>query len=209
MQSLFCTSYSCSQSPQDPKLKIVLAIILSMALLATGCNAQWISTALADLPVLTQMALNIATLAATLESGQQANPADLAAIQNISSQASRDLTVLQSLYNQYKASPDATTLQKIQSTISTINASLPALLKSAHISDATLSAKVTAGVNLILTTVSSFAALMPQATAATSQRAGRATFSIPTASQLKKQWNQQVCSPAASSASVVAACVVR
>ena len=44
------------------KSKTVLAILLSISLLATGCSAQWISIALADLPVLTQMALNIGTI---------------------------------------------------------------------------------------------------------------------------------------------------
>ena len=48
--------------------RIVLAAVLSLALVATGCSAQWISVALADLPVLTQMALNIASLVATLQS---------------------------------------------------------------------------------------------------------------------------------------------
>ena len=42
----------------------------------TGCSAQWISVALADLPVLTQMALNIAALVATLQAGKQLSPAE-------------------------------------------------------------------------------------------------------------------------------------
>ena len=41
--------------------RIMLAIVLSISLVTTGCGAQWISVALADLPVLTQMALNIGT----------------------------------------------------------------------------------------------------------------------------------------------------
>jgi hypothetical protein len=35
--------------------RIVLALVLGISLIATGCSAQWISVALADLPVLTQM----------------------------------------------------------------------------------------------------------------------------------------------------------
>lgn len=45
--------------------RIALAFVLSISLIATGCSAQWVSVALADLPVLTQMALNIAALVAT------------------------------------------------------------------------------------------------------------------------------------------------
>ncbi len=96
-------------------IKAALALVLSVSLLATGCTAQWISVALADLPVLTQMALNVATLAVTLQSGKQVNPAEAAAIQNISAEASKDLNLLQTLYNQYKANPSVTTLQQDRS----------------------------------------------------------------------------------------------
>jgi hypothetical protein len=177
-------------------MKAVLAVVLSISLLATGCSAQWISVALADLPVLTQMALNIAALAATLQSGKQLSPADVAAIQNISAEASRDLNLLETLYNQYKASPSAAGLQKIADAIATINANLPALLQAAHIGDPTLSARITAAVNLILTTVTSFASLIPQETGMpTAQRVAAAKIAIPRAKDLKKQWNLQVCGP--------------
>jgi len=82
-----------------------------------------------DLPVLTQMALNIAALVATLQSGKQLSPAEAAAIQNISAEASRDLNLLEMLYNQYKANPTAGGLQKIEDAIATINSNLPALLQ--------------------------------------------------------------------------------
>ena len=79
--------------------RILLAVVLSVSLIATGCSAQWVSVALADLPVLTQMALNLAALVATLQSGKQLSPAEALAIQNISAEASKDLPLLQSLYN--------------------------------------------------------------------------------------------------------------
>jgi hypothetical protein len=170
--------------------KSLLVLVLAITLAATGCSAQWINIALQDLPVLTQMALNIATLVSALASGQQANSGDVAVIQNISAQASRDLNLLQSLYAEYKANPSATTLQKIQNVISDLDQNLPALLESAHISNSTLAARITAAINLILTTVNNFAALMPQTAPATSQRLPVAP---PTAKQLKQQWNQQIC----------------
>jgi hypothetical protein len=115
----------------------------------------------------------------------------------VSAQASRDLSLLQSLYSEYKANPNATTLQKIQNVISDLNQNMPALLRSAHIGNPVLSARITAAVNLILTTVNSFAALIPQtapsASASTSQRAR--TPQPPGAKALKKQWNQQICAP--------------
>src|SRR5438270_13205851 len=102
----------------NSRLKVLFAVVLAATIGITGCSGQWINLALQDLPVLTQMALNIATLASTLASGQQANSGDVAVIQNISAQASRDLSLLQSLYSEYKANPSATTLAKIQNVIS-------------------------------------------------------------------------------------------
>jgi len=183
------------------KSKCLLALVLAIAIATTGCSSQWINIALQDLPVLTQMALNIATLAATLASGNQVSTADVAVIQNISAQASRDLNLLQTLYNGYKANPNSGTRQKIQNVISDLNQNLPALLEAAHISSATLTARVTAAVNLILTTVNSFASLIPQSTPATSipqstpATSQKAKVSLPRPTDLKRQWNQQVCVP--------------
>ena len=178
----------------------MLAILLSISLLATGCSAQWISVALADLPVLTSMALNIGTLVTTLESGRSISAADTNAIQNISAQASKDLNLLSALYSEYKANPSASVIQKIQSAIADINQNLPALLQAAHISDPVLAARVAAGVNLILTTVASFASLIPQTSQmSTSQTVPARNVAIPKASDLKKAWNQQVCGPTGSS----------
>ena len=179
--------------------RIVLAFVLSLSLIATGCSAQWISVALADLPVLTQMALNIAALVSTLQSGKQLTPAEALAIQNISAEASKDLTLLQALYNTYKANPSPDTLQKIESLIQDTSQNLPALLQAAHISDPPLSARITAAVNLILTTVSSFASLIPQVPTA-APRTARQNTVIPRPKDLKKQWNQQVCAPSGNAA---------
>ncbi len=194
-------SSSISKLNSISKSRTVLAIVLSISLVAAGCSTQWISIALADLPALTQMALNLGTIITTLESGRQINPTEATAIQNISAQASKDLNLLATLYNQYKANPTASALQKIQSVIADINQSLPVLLQTAHISDPVLSARVTAGVNLILTTVASFAGLIPQTqTQLVAAKVTRQQLAIPKASDLKKQWNQQVCGPTGNSA---------
>jgi hypothetical protein len=69
-------------------------------------------------------------------------------------------------------------------------------LQAAYIGDPVLSARVAARVNLILTTVASFAALMPQTSVLpTAQKMAHPQVAIPKASDLKKQWNQQVCWP--------------
>jgi len=191
-------------------MKAVLAIALCVSLVATGCTAQWISVALADLPVLTQMALNIASLVSTLQAGKQLNGADAVAISNISAEATKDLSLLQALYNEYKSSPSTGTIENMQNVIAEISQNLPALLAAAHISDAVLSARITAAVNLILTTVQSFAALIPQTSAAAKEPRGAGQKAIPNPKQLKQQWNRQVCAPTGNSAldAVLEGCVI-
>src|SRR3989441_13224826 len=93
-------------------MKAVLAVVLCVSLATTGCTADWIKVALADLPGLTQMALNIASLVAALETGKQVSPTEAATIQNISAEAGKDLNLRQPLYDQYKANPDKPPLQK-------------------------------------------------------------------------------------------------
>ena len=175
------------------KSKSLLALVLAIAIATTGCSAQWINIALQDLPVLTQMALNIATLVGTLSSNKPPNTADLAVIQNISAQASRDINLLQTLYSEYKENPSDTTLRKILNVIAELNRNLPALLESAHISNPVLSARVTAAVGLILSTVNSFAALIPHTTTAVSARISKVPQNLPTKQELKQRWNEQVC----------------
>jgi hypothetical protein len=149
ISKLFCRKEVDFVNPNS-KSKIILALILCVSLIATGCNPQWLSVALADLPALTQMALNIATVVTTLQSGKQINSTEAAAIQNISTESSKDLNLLQELYKEYQANPNASTLQKIQDVNGEINRNLPALLKAAHVSDPVLSARINAGVTLIL-----------------------------------------------------------
>jgi hypothetical protein len=193
----------------NSRSKAVLAALLSLSLLTTGCSSEWINVALADLPVLVQMALNIGTVVTSLQSGQQLSAADAAAIQNISNQASKDLNLLQALYNDYKANANAATLQKIQGVVADINTNLPALLQAAHINDAALSTRVTTAVNLILATVNSFATLMPTTgVASANAKIAKANTRIPHAADLKKQWNQQVCT-ARSGESVLVGCTLK
>src|SRR4029077_18207891 len=137
-------------------------------------------------------------MVATLQSGKQASAAELAAAQNISAEASKDLTLLQTFYNDYKARPSADTIQKIENVIADINQNLPALLQAAHISGP-LAARGPAGVNLILTTVSSFASLIPQPAPPSTARRTRQNSVIPKAEELRKQWNHQVCGPSGNS----------
>ncbi len=165
----------------------VTALLLVLMLL-TGCTANWIQVALNDLPVLLQMALNIASLVGTIQSGQSPSAAEIAAINNISAAAKTDLTLIQSLYNDYKANPSATTLQKIQDAISAADQELPGLLQAAHIMNAVLAARISAAVSLILTTIDSFAALIPAPIPGPVAASRRLAAKPLNAKQLKQAW---------------------
>jgi hypothetical protein len=180
---------------------VLLVLVIAIAIGTTACTASWVSTALADLPVLTQMALNIGTLISTLDTGKPISPADAATIQNISAQAAKDLNLIAALYADYKTSPDPSVLVKITAAIEDTQQNLTELLAAAHISDTDLSARITAGVNLILTTVESFASLIPTPPATTSAAIARRAAvpgahnkkaNVPSPNDLKKAWNQQV-----------------
>jgi len=175
--------------------KCLLALVLACSIVTTACTADWIKVALADLPVVTQMALNIASLAAALKSGQPSDAADAANIQNISHEAATDLGLLSALYTDYKSNPTQDTMQKIQQVIATLNTNLPALLASAHIKNADLNARVTAGVTLILETVNTFAALIPQSAASASRSVAASKVVLPKPQNLRDKWNSQVCAP--------------
>ena len=78
--------------------------------------------------------------------------------------------------------------------------SLPALLQAAHISDLALSARITAAVNPILTTLNSFSSLIPGASSSALARTARQRRVVPRPQDLKKQWNLQVCAPSRNAA---------
>jgi len=146
------------------------------------------------------MALNIAALVATLQTGKQLSQEEGLAIQKIAAEAGKDLTQLHSLYNLYKANPSADSLQRIESANQDTTRSLPALLQAAHISDLALSARIRAAVNLILTTVNSFSSLIPGASSSALARTARQRTVVPRPQDLKKQWNLQVCAPSRNAA---------
>lgn len=170
--------------------KYLITLVLALTTITTACTDAWVKVALADLPVLIQMALNIAGLVSTIQSGTPPSTAETAAIQNLGAQANKDLSAIDNFYIAYKQNPSPSTLAAIENAINTTNLQLPALLAAANIKDPVLLARVTAAVSLITTTVDSFAALIPQATPTKSARLKAKPL---TPAQLKNLWNLSVC----------------
>lgn len=177
--------------------KALLAVILAVSMATVGCTDTWIKIALADLPILLQMGLNIGTLVTTLKSGKPLSQSDIAIAQSVSAEATKDLNLIDKLYTDYKANPSQGTMTAIENAIADADKNLPALLAAAHVENSDLAARLTAGVQLILDTVGSFAALIPApvhpgviAMKTRVQASGK--VKPPKPDDLKKQWNQQV-----------------
>ena len=123
-------------------MKIGLAMVLAASLLATGCTAQWISVALADLPVLTQMALNMAALVATWQSGKQLKHGGVGGDpEHFRQKRARTSRCCRRFTTSTRPIRIVRRCRRFDNAIGDINQNLPALLQAAHISDATLSAQ--------------------------------------------------------------------
>lgn len=169
--------------------KASVCAILSLALIVAGCSASWISTALADLPVITQVALNIASIVATAQGKEQVSPAVTSQVQNIAAQVQSDLTLVQSLISGYQSATAAQKpafIQKIAAALADVQTNLNAILTAVHVSDTALQATIVAAVGVAATTVASIASLLPAS--AGTVRANNAV-KPPSARELKKQFN--------------------
>lgn len=183
--------------------KASVCITLVAALILAGCSTSWINTALADLPIIAQVALNIASLVAAAQNADPngasgANPAAAAEIQTIANQVKSDLTLVQSLISSYQnatAAQRPVLVQKISAALADVQTNLNSILSAAHVKDAALQATIVAAVGVAATTVASIVSVLPQsspASASAGQSASakpRAAAKPPSASQLKKQFN--------------------
>jgi hypothetical protein len=82
-----------------------LSLVISAALVLAGCSTSWIKTALADLPVITQVALNIASIVAAAQGKGQAGAAVTTQVQAVANQVQSDLTLVQNLIDTYQNAP--------------------------------------------------------------------------------------------------------
>ena len=136
--------------------KLGLAVVLSVAMIVSGCSTSWLNTALADLPII----INIATAILSI--------ADVAAVpqaQAAGAEAQKDLQTLQAAINDYKSAVDAASqasaLVKVQAAIAAAQGHLGDILASVHIKDANKQAAIAAGIGVALSVLASVQALLP------------------------------------------------
>lgn len=164
-----------------------LAIALSVAMVVTACKTSWISTALADLPVLVQIAENIAAIVAVAQ-GQSGNPQVSAQIQAVAGTAKTGLEAVQALANSYDAAPTAqkaTVLGQIDAGLTAVQANLQQILTAARILNPQLQATITGIVTLAEGTLLAIQTLVPSPKVGATPLPQRP----PSASALKASYN--------------------
>lgn len=169
--------------------KASVCTILSFTLIVAGCSTSWISTALADLPVITQVALNIASIVAAAQGKGQASPTVTNQVQTIAGQVKSDLTLVQSLITTYQSATSTqkpAVVQKIAAALADVQSNLNAILTAVHINDTDLQATIVTAVGVAVATVASIASLLP-ASAGTVRASN--PIKPPSASQLKREFN--------------------
>jgi hypothetical protein len=166
----------------NPLPSLVLGVALGVVALSSSCaTPSWVVEA-----------ERIAKVALPIVEG-------LASIVGVSAssalgQVVSDLNLLISLFDQYQATPSATTLQQIQAGLDTVNADIGQILPAAHIKNAATQNKVAAILELVTSEFSNIASLIPSSSASLSQPARRAArLKLPfTAKQFRAQYNKIV-----------------
>jgi hypothetical protein len=141
----------------------VLAVVLCMTLVWSGCSTDWIKEAEQIVAALIPAAANLVTLVAALQ-GNSVSASDLQLVQNTGAQAAADLQVIQSLIAAYAKADEASKagiLNRIQNAIAAVQANLQGVLPGLHIKDAATQTKITAVVGILLSEVQSLAVVVP------------------------------------------------
>jgi hypothetical protein len=172
---------------------MVLAVILSITTMNFACNTNWINTVNQYLPLALQIAQSIASLVAVFS--PNVGVEDTQAVAAISQEAVKDWQLVQSLIQQYQATPSATTQAALENALNTLVTSLPAMLAAAHVKDQTLLTKVTAAVNILVTIADAIISQIPVKTSALQTRKAMAKVkaSAYSPSAAKGQWDTLVC----------------
>lgn len=180
--------------------KGLLAALLCVTLVLSGCSTTWISQAEQIVAILVPASVNIITLVSVLE-GKGVSTYDINLIAARGKEVNSDLDLISSLLAQYQqadATAQAGILGKISTTASLVEANLSDLLVRLHISDPATQAKVTAVVALVNSEVQSLIAILPivnaKATPAMIRLATRQAAKTPplTASQFVVAYNSTI-----------------
>jgi hypothetical protein len=157
------------------------ALAVAFCVAMTACTVDQVLT---DIDLALQMSANIAAAIEPI------SPADAALLTLAINIATTGLQVIQTDYDQWKASGAQTDLQKLEAALTTLKTNLPMELAAAHITNPASIAKANAWVNLVVTTCTAVLQLLPQ----TPGTAAMAVF--PTPQKIKAGWDMDICAGA-------------
>jgi hypothetical protein len=170
------------------------AVVVPIAVSQSGCNTAWIQTALNDLPVLIQIAIQILSIVGAAQGKGQIDPTLAAEVQRVGSQVQADLQTLQNLVTSYQAA-DATAkpgiLNQVTVLLGTVQQNLQAMLVAFHVNNQALQNTISTVLAIAMTTILSIQTLLPVSSSSRTLRASGQVKPM-TAHELKMAFNSTV-----------------
>lgn len=172
-------------------INVFLAVVMSSMLVVSGCfvKAEWIKVALDDLPMIIQIVTSLMGVASAAQGKGQIDAAMVSQMQAIAAQVQTDLQLLQRLVNDYQAADAAAKpgiLNKVDTTLATVQTNLSGLLAAFHVNNAALQTTIASSIGLVITTVLAIQSLLPVSSSA--RKAARPVKPM-SSSELKAAFN--------------------
>lgn len=182
---------------QQSIIKCGMATLLSLTLVVSGCNMNWLATAISDIPVVLQIVTSVISVIDVAKGKGTISPGEAIPIENAAAQVKNDLVLLQAAVQQYKvaeASAKPGIQGKIDSLLTVVQTDLQAILSAAHISNPATLTAVTLSVQLAITTIMAIQSLIPLQPVAGGAKTARLAHPPMSAKQLKREQNRIVTS---------------
>lgn len=134
--------------------------LFAVCMVMSGCNTPaWLTDAEQLIPILGATITSVLSFIAGL-TGNPALSAVLGTISTIITDVGNGLAELETLINQYKSSPNETTLQKIEDIANLISSNLNQILQATGLPDA-IASKIQAWASLVLSQLEAWLAILP------------------------------------------------
>jgi hypothetical protein len=133
-------------------MKRILSILLSAVIMAlpcaplAGCSGSLLDTVLADLPIATDIAISVVTIASS------GNAANVQQVTEYAGKVSADLKLLESLITQYKsnlAGAPPATIAQANAALNDVQSNLAAIMTAVGVNDPKVTAAVAAAVGSV------------------------------------------------------------
>lgn len=175
----------------------VLPAASALTIGTTGCSTAWIDTAIKDIPTAEAIANSVLQIVALASGNGTLDSVIGGLITTAGNLVTAGLATLESLINDYKAAPSASTLDKIDAALTDLQTNLGSILTTAGIKDANLQIAISTAVGLAIAVVSSIQTLIPAAPVSSAVRRAASVSLVkptivPTAAQISSLYNAVV-----------------